>query len=252
MSASDIAEDRRPRNVILIGGSQGSIVAVKQLLSGLPAGLHAAIGITIHRSATFVSVLAEIFSNHSKLPVIEPRDGQLFEQGLVYLAPQDRHMLFRAGAISLDRGPKHHFVRPAIDLMFASGAASFASRVIGVLLTGNLSDGVAGLVSISERGGLSLVQDPAEAEAPSMPRNAVVYDDVDAVFELKSAGALLAKLVGGADLDEATAGNGTRRMRARRPRKTTESERAPPESNRMIGSLAEGHRFAEFGLRRRC
>jgi two-component system chemotaxis response regulator CheB len=238
--------------VILIGGSQGSIVAVKKLLSGLPAGFRAAIGITIHRSATFVSMLADIFTSHSKLPVIEPRDGQLFEPGLVYLAPQDRHMLFRAGAISLDRGPKHHFVRPAIDLMFASGAAAFDSRVIGVLLTGNLSDGVAGLVNISERGGLSLVQDPAEAEAPSMPRNAVIYDDVDAIFKLDGAAKLLEKLVNGVALEDATAGNGARRLRPHSRHKNGENGGEAESSNRLIDAFAEGHRFAEFGLRRRC
>jgi two-component system chemotaxis response regulator CheB len=251
MLENSVAPGRPLRDVILIGGSQGGIVAVKTLLAGLPAGFRAAIAITIHRSATFVSVLGEVLAAHSKLPVIEPRDGQLFEPGLVYLAPQDRHLLLRGGAVRLDRGPKHHFVRPAIDLMFASGADEYGPRVIGVLLTGNLSDGVAGLVSISERGGLSLVQDPAEAEAPSMPRNAVVYDDVDAMFKVDAAAKVLAKLVSGVSLDEAVTVSGARRLSSERSHAKAAKERALHDTNGVTNG-EEGHRFAEFGLRRRC
>src|SRR4051812_22211215 len=100
------------RNVILIGGSQGSIAVLKRLLAGLPADLRAAVGITVHRSPTFVSTLAEILGAHASIPVCEGRDGQLFEQGAVYLAPPDHHMQFRGGAVRLDRGPKQQFVRP--------------------------------------------------------------------------------------------------------------------------------------------
>lgn len=79
------------------------------------------------------------------------------------LAPRDHHLLFRAGAVFLAHGPKQHHVRPAVDPMFMSGARAFGDRVIGVLLTGNLSDGVAGLIAIKKLGGLSLAQDPREA-----------------------------------------------------------------------------------------
>jgi two-component system chemotaxis response regulator CheB len=200
------------RDVILIGGSQGSIAALKTVLGGLPSRFHAAIGVTIHRSATVVSRLAEVFSVCSKMPVVEPSHGQRFESGIVYLAPQDHHMILRYGAVWLDRGPKHHFVRPAIDVMFSSGAIAYGPRVIGVLLTGNLSDGVAGLVSIKGHGGLSLVQDPSDAEAPSMPMNAVAYDNVDAMFQVPAGSRVLTKLVAGAGISEATAVDGARRL----------------------------------------
>jgi two-component system chemotaxis response regulator CheB len=200
------------RDVILIGGSQGSIPVLKRLLAGLPREFRAAVGVTVHRSPTFASSLADVLGVHARMPVCEGRDGQLFEQGRVYLAPPDHHMQFRGGAVWLDRGPKQQFVRPAIDVMFASGAASYGPRVIGVLLTGNLSDGVAGLIRIKQHGGLSLVQEPADAEAPSMPINAISYDDVDIAFNSDSAPNLLAQLVAGASLDRASRVPGVRRL----------------------------------------
>jgi len=209
------------RNVILIGGSQGAIPAIKTLLRGLPAGLHAAIGITIHRSATFKSELGDLFGKHSALPVSEAAHGALFEAGRVYLAPPDHHLMLRSGAMWLDHGPKQHHVRPAVDPMFVSGAKAYGGRVVGVLLTGNLSDGVAGLLSIKKHGGLSLAQDPHEAEAPSMPSNAIAFDDVDAIFSIAAASRLLGDLVSGVKLGDAIESDGARRPssleRAARP-----------------------------------
>lgn len=201
----DHVDRRSKRDVILVGASQGFLPALRILLGGLPADLPAAVGITVHRSPTYVSTLAHLLADHSPLPVIEPNGGELVEAGRVYLAPRDHHMVFRGGAVFLDRGPKLHHTRPSVDAMFASAAQAFGRRVIGVLLTGNLSDGVAGLIAIKRRGGLSLAQDPREAEAPSMPANAIVYDDVDAIFRLASSGPLLRKLVAGLSVDEAMA-----------------------------------------------
>jgi two-component system chemotaxis response regulator CheB len=198
-------EQRQPRrNVILVGASQGCIPALKTLLGGLPAGLRATVGITVHRSATFPSVLANILGAHSPLPVSEPKGGEIVEPGHVFLAPPDHHMVFRSGAVYLDRGPKQHHVRPSVDAMFMSGAKTFGQRVIGVLLTGNLSDGVSGLVEIKKCGGLSLAQDPREAEAPSMPASAILYDDVDAIFKMAGSASLLRKLVAGLSVEDAS------------------------------------------------
>lgn len=206
MSEQDAPLPRR--NVILIGGSQGAIPALKALLGGLPADLRAAIAVTIHRSPTFISTLGALLSRHSPLPVAEASHGKLFEQGRVYLAPPDHHLVFRSGAMWLDRGAKQHHVRPAVDPMFSTGAKAYGPRVIGVLLTGNLSDGVGGLVCIKRHGGLSLAQDPEEAEAPSMPQNAITFDDVDAIFRMTAASQLLARLVRGATISQATAQEG--------------------------------------------
>lgn len=201
----DASSTETARDVILVGGSQGSVVAIKKLLARLPPELPAAIAITIHRSPTFASRLSEVFASNSVLPVCEPAQGQPLEPGTVYLAPRDHHMLLRAGAAWLDRGPKQHHARPAVDAMFVSGAESYGSRVIGVILTGNLSDGVAGLIAVKKGGGISLTQDPAEAEAPSMPLHALAYDDVDAIFELDRLSSLLVRLVEGAGVARAIA-----------------------------------------------
>ncbi len=198
------------RNVVVVGGSQGSISAIKTLLVGLPANLRVAIGITIHRGQTFQSSLAQLLGKSCVLPVADARHGELFRAGRVYLAPPDHHLVLRAGAMWLEHGPKQHHVRPAVDPMFTSAARTYGSRVIGVLLTGNLSDGVAGLVAIKQHGGLSLVQDPAEAEAPSMPRNAIAFDDVDAIFRVANGSSLLRDLVRGIPLGAAIAADGAK------------------------------------------
>jgi len=198
---TEASELGKRRDVILVGGSQGAIPALKVLLSGLPANLGAAIGVTVHRGATGHGGLADLLAKHSSLPVMEAAHGKLFRPGWVHLAPSDNHLVLRGAGTWLDHGPKQNHVRPAIDAMFVSGSKAYGARVIGVLLTGNLSDGVAGLISIKQRGGLSLAQDPNEAEAPSMPRNAIQYDDVDVVFSLASLAGILSALVKGAGLD---------------------------------------------------
>jgi two-component system, chemotaxis family, protein-glutamate methylesterase/glutaminase len=204
----EVLADKPRRSVILIGGSQGAVPALKTLLRGLPPDFNAAVGITIHRAATTTSTLPDLFRRHCSLPIEDARHGELFRPGRVYLAPPDQHLLLRSGAVWLDHGPKQQHVRPAVDPMFASGAKAYGARVIGVLLTGNLSDGVAGLVAIKQRGGLSLVQDPREAEAPSMPRNAIVFDHVDAIFLIAQASHLLRELVAGVTLKDATEDEG--------------------------------------------
>jgi two-component system chemotaxis response regulator CheB len=183
------------RDVILIGASVGGIDAIGNVLRRLPKELGAAVAITLHRSPKHVSTLAEIFARSSPLPVVEPTSAELFRPGHVYLAPRDRHLVFGGGLVLPDHGPRENYARPSIDVMFRSGAEHFGGRVIGVVLTGNLSDGVQGLKAIKRHGGLSLAQEPAEAPAPSMPLNAVAYDDVDIVFRIAAGGEVLSKLV---------------------------------------------------------
>jgi len=199
------------RDVILIGASVGGLDAISRVLAALPVNLKAAIGVTLHRSPTHPSVLAEIFRARSNLEVVEAQNAQRFLPGCVYLAPPDHHLMFNGGFIVLDRGPREHHSRPSINVMFRSGAGSFGSRVIGVILTGNLTDGVAGLAVIKRHGGLSLAQEPAEAVAPSMPLNAVAYDGVDIIFRLAAAGEVLTKLVDAKGVSSALETRGARR-----------------------------------------
>jgi two-component system chemotaxis response regulator CheB len=203
------------RDVIVIGASEGGFQAVSVLLAGLPHPFGASVAITLHRSPTFVSELPQLLRQRTGVNVVEPRNGELFQRNRVYLAPRDRHLEIRHGALWLNHGPKEHHSRPAIDVMFRSAAQAYESRVVGVLLTGNLSDGVTGLIEIKSRGGLSLAQDPSDARAPEMPRNALTYDDVDVVFRLAAAPTVLAQIVKGESVEAAADAAGAERLRGR-------------------------------------
>jgi two-component system, chemotaxis family, protein-glutamate methylesterase/glutaminase len=205
---------RPARDVVVIGGSAGAVEAVRDLVAALPADLPAAVGVTLHRHPSAASSLAQVFNRRASMKVIEPEQGETFAPGRVYLAPQDRHMTVFDGAVHLDRQPRQHHTRPAIDPLFRAVARAYGSRVIGVLLTGNLSDGVGGLIAIKEAGGLSLVQDPNQAPHPSMPQNALIYDHVDLIFQIEHLADLLVKLIDGRSVAEVTTSGGARPVRA--------------------------------------
>ncbi len=118
-----------------------------------------------------------------------------FQPGHVYIAQPGRHLLLHDGHILLRRGPRENLSRPAIDQLFRSAAASFGGRVIGVVLSGALSDGTAGLLAIKRCGGLAVVQDPADAAVSAMPQSALLNVDVDHVAPIRGMGPLLGALV---------------------------------------------------------
>ena len=186
-----------PRDVIVIGASAGGVEALMELFSSLPAGLPASIAVVIHRSALFSLHLLQVLGRRSALPVREPRPHETMTPGTIYLAPRDHHMLVKGKQIELNRGPKEHFTRPAVDPLFTSVAAAYGPRVVGLLLTGASDDGVAGLIAISRYGGLALIQDPQDARIPSMPRNALRYDHVDLALPLSAIPTVLATLAQG-------------------------------------------------------
>jgi two-component system chemotaxis response regulator CheB len=199
-----------PRNCVVIGASAGGFQALSAFLGQLPAEFPGAIAVVLHRSPEGPSSLAPLLGRHACLPVSEPADGEEVRRGHVYIAPRDLHLELRLDRFHLQRGPKQHHTRPAIDALFYSAARAYGSRVIGVLMTGYLSDGVAGLVQIKAEGGLSLVQDPEDAAYPSMPRNAIMHDHVDLVFPLRSLPALLEELVVGKSVSAAARASGAR------------------------------------------
>ena len=190
------------RDIILIGASAGGITAVASILSKMDARISAAIGVTLHRGA-FLGALDDVLARTTKLAVSDAREGERVVKGRVFLAPADKHMLFEGDKIRLDRGPKQHHTRPAIDPMLRSAAEAFGERVVGVVLTGNLSDGVTGLIHVKNHGGLSIVQDPQEAMFPSMPASALRYDHVDAISGIERMAHILSKLAAGAPLAKA-------------------------------------------------
>jgi two-component system chemotaxis response regulator CheB len=192
-----INSERLRRDVVVIGGSAGGLEAIRGILDRLPQDLDSAIAVVIHRSPHFESQLPRVLGWRCRLPVVEPADGDAFEAGHVYAAPRDQHMLIDGERIHLNRGPKEHGTRPAIDPLFVSAAKSHGARVVGALVSGYGSDGVSGLIAIKEAGGISLVQEPGQARVPIMPLRALADDDVDAALSPSAIGdALIALGIG--------------------------------------------------------
>ncbi|MGI4778838.1 MAG: chemotaxis protein CheB [Janthinobacterium lividum] len=178
---------------ILIGASAGGVYAMLDLVAALPPAFPAPI-LFVQHIGTHRSQLAELLSNRGPNPAVEARDGQQPEPGVIYVAPPDHHMLVERGRIRLTRGPKEHHARPAIDPLFRSAALDLGPRAVGVILTGMLDDGSAGLRFIKQCGGIAVVQDPADAAEPSMPRAAIAVTQVDHIVPLAAMPELLFEL----------------------------------------------------------
>ena len=187
-------EPNGEHDIIVIGASAGGVEAVKLLVSQLPADLRAAVFIVIHFPPTSVSLLPGILSRGSLLPVGPVVDGEAIRPGRIYVAQTDAHLLVQRGVARVYRGPKENHTRPAIDPLFRSAARAYGPRVVGVLLSGMLTDGTAGLVEVKAQGGLAVVQSPDDAMFPDMPRNAIKNVDVDYVAPLARIAAILVAL----------------------------------------------------------
>jgi two-component system chemotaxis response regulator CheB len=180
--------------VIAIGASAGGIQALMQLVSGLPASTQAAILVTVHIGQRG-SVLPVLLSRAGVLRAIYPVHGAPLQPNMIHVAPPDHHLLLASdGTIQLDRGPLVHRTRPAVDPMFRSVARAFGPRAVGVVLSGTLDDGTAGLLEIKQHGGWAVVQAPEDAKFPGMPRSALRHVAVDQVAPAAEMGALLASL----------------------------------------------------------
>ena len=162
---------------------------------GVPKDLQASVLIVQHIASHSPGFLPQILAASGALPAVHPHDGEELLEGHVYVAPPDRHMLVSDGVIRLSHGPKENLSRPAIDPLFRSVALEYGPGVIGVVLTGQLDDGTAGLLAVKDRGGIAIVQDPQEATAPSMPLSAMRHIRVDHCCRLEAIGPLLAELV---------------------------------------------------------
>jgi two-component system chemotaxis response regulator CheB len=182
--------------IIVVGASAGGVEALQRLAAGLPANLDASVFVVLHIGAGMDghSHLPAILSRAGKLPAVAPRDGAQIEAGKIYVAPPDSHLLVNKGSVHLSHGPKENWTRPAINPLFRSAAAAYGADVIGVILTGMLDDGVAGLAEIKRRGGVAVVQDPRSALYSSMPLSALKSVDVDHVVPLSQIGSFVADL----------------------------------------------------------
>jgi two-component system chemotaxis response regulator CheB len=172
----------RTRDIIVIGASAGGVEVLQQVVRTLPPNFPAAVFVTLHFPEHATSVLPRILSRAGPLPALHAADGDAVVRGRIYIAPPDHHLLLMRRGMRIVRGPKDNGNRPAIDPMFRSAAVAFGPRVIGVVLTGNLDDGTAGLAAIKRRGGLTVVQDPEEALFSSMPRSALEHVEIDRVI----------------------------------------------------------------------
>ena len=181
--------------IVVIGASAGGVAVLRTLVAGLPADLNAAVFIVLHMPPHTPSRLPEILAPNSGMPVWPAEDEQVIRPGQIYVAPPDHHLMLDRVRMRLTSGPKECRVRPAIDVLFRSAAAAYGPRAIGVVLTGMLDDGTAGLWAIKDRGGFAVVQKPDTAEHPSMPESAARYVAVDASVALEDMAAELVRLV---------------------------------------------------------
>jgi two-component system, chemotaxis family, protein-glutamate methylesterase/glutaminase len=183
-------------NVVVIGASAGGIEPLTQIVQKLPADLAAPVLIVVHIGPHSPSYLAEILTYKGTLPAKPAQAGEIMRNDMVYVARPDRHLLVESnGRIRTPRGPRENGSRPAIDPLFRSTALAFGPSVIGVILSGALDDGAAGLRGIKMCGGTTIVQDPVDAHVDSMPLSALRSASVDYCLPATEIGPLLARLV---------------------------------------------------------
>jgi two-component system chemotaxis response regulator CheB len=181
-------------DIITIGASAGGVEALRDLVTLLPADLPAAIFVVVHVPANSPTVLPQILSRRGRLPAETAVSHQPIAHGRIYVAPPDHHLLVKRGHVSVARGPRENGHRPAVDPLFRSAAAAYGARTVGVVLSGNLDDGAAGLAAIKRRRGIAIVQDPAEALYPGMPASAIASVQVDHVLPIQQIATLLSRL----------------------------------------------------------
>jgi two-component system chemotaxis response regulator CheB len=182
------------KDIIVIGASAGGIDALRVIAGGLPKDFPASIFVVVHTAPHAPGVLADILDRAGALPASNAVDRERIQPGRFYIAPPDRHLIIEPNRVRLTRGPKENRFRPAVDPLFRSAAQVYGPRVIGVILTGNLDDGTAGLWAIKQLGGTTIVQDPEGAVAPSMPQSAMRHVRVDHCLPVAEIAPLLVRL----------------------------------------------------------
>lgn len=191
---SAAATTRPGHDIVVIGASAGGLAALRAMCAALPRDLDAALFVVVHISADFPSELAQILARAGPLPAVAAEDGMAIEHGRLLVAPPDHHLLVEPGRVVVVRGPRENRHRPAIDPLFRSAAWAYGPRVVGVVLSGGLDDGTAGLWAIKSCGGTTVVQDPADAAQPDMPANALMHNRIDHRLPAAEIAPLLARL----------------------------------------------------------
>ena len=181
-------------DTIVVGASAGGVQALGKLVASLPSDLPAAIFMVLHVPADSTSFLPQILARESRLPVDHAVNGEEIVRGRIYVAPPNQHLLIEREHVRIVHGPKENLHRPSIDTLFRSAARWRGPRTIGVVLTGARDDGAVGMRAINQRGGITIVQDPAEALFPSMPLSVMQRIKVDYSVPLNEIAPLLDKL----------------------------------------------------------
>jgi len=188
------------RDIVVIGASAGGIEVLTRLVSGLPSNLPASIFVVVHIPAWRKSELPAVLNYSSRIPALNPGPDEPIRPGRIYVAPADHHLLLsRPGIVTLSHGPKENRHRPAVDPLFRSAAATYGPRVAGLILSGALDDGAAGLWWVKRHGGVAIVQDPREASFPCMPYYALERAPADYIIHSGEMAGLLTELIAGAD-----------------------------------------------------
>jgi two-component system chemotaxis response regulator CheB len=182
------------RDVTVVGASSGGVAALRAFVAALPAQHAGAVFVVMHMAPQGEGLLAGILDHAGPLPAVRATDGMPIGPGRIVVAVPDHHLLLEPGVVRVVRGPKENRHRPAIDPLFRSAAWAYGPRVVGVVLSGNLDDGTAGLWAVKSCGGITAVQDPAEAEFPDMPRNAIEHNRVDHCLPVQGLAQLVAHL----------------------------------------------------------
>ena len=251
------------RNIIVVGTSAGGVEALCELNKHLPKELDASIFVVMHIGAE--TMLPHILSRCGNLPAVIAENGKRYQRGCIYCAPPQCHLSIKDHTTVLTRGPRENGHRPAIDVFFRSAARAHRSKVVGVVLSGGRDDGSAGLFTIKARGGVAIVQDPAEAITRNMPENALNMVDVDFCLPVRQIADVLVQLANGkaTDITESPEGGTIMEDQATADRPETEppGDQIPvacPECNGPLyeiknGELAHfqcfvGHRFSPESL----
>jgi two-component system chemotaxis response regulator CheB len=183
-------------DIVVIGASMGGVEVLTRLVRALPPGLPASLFVVCHFPPGGRSVLPEILSRSGPLLASHAVDGEPFHLGHIYLAPPDQHLLLAPdNQMKLSRGPRENYHRPAVDPLFRSAARYYGPRAIGVVLTGALSDGTAGLMAVRAAAGIAVVQDPTEAVVAAMPLSAARIAGADHIVASDGLAPLLMELI---------------------------------------------------------
>jgi two-component system chemotaxis response regulator CheB len=185
------------RDIIVMGASTGGISALQAIVSAFPEAFPGSVFAVLHTTQDNIGMLPPLMNKVSKVPAFYAVHDTPVLPGRIYLAPPGRHLIVERGSVRLSMGPRENRHRPAIDVLFRTAALAYGPRVVGVVATGHLDDGASGLAAIKQRGGTTIVQNPKNAVAPSMPQSAIEATDVDYVLRLEEIGPKLVALVMG-------------------------------------------------------